>query len=294
MKRFTIPAALCLLAGLSIWTAPAKPQTGANARPRPKRLLAIGDQHRKDYQHEAVSHALATIERLGRESGAFITDIRTDTQALTKHPIAFAEKTVIATPNYRTLKDYDAVFFYTIGELDLTPQQKTDFLSFLKDDGKGFVGAHSANDTLFTWPEFGEMIGGYFDDHPWDVFDAPIVVEAPDFPAMKGFPARFTIRDEIYQVKNFSRDRVRVLAHLDTGKLQMNSRVHRTDRDFPVAWARDYGRGRVFYSTFGHSDESWDRKDVQVMYLEAIKWAMGLTPGNADPKAKAPVVSQKP
>jgi uncharacterized protein len=268
--------------------SPATPQT----RPAPKRLLAIGDQHRKDYQHDAVSHALATIERIGRESGAYTTDIRTDTQALTKHPIQFAEKTVLSKPNYRTLNDYDAVFFYTIGELELSAQQKADFLSFIRDDGKGFVGAHSANDTFFSWPEFGDMIGGYFDDHPWDVFDAPVIVEAPGFPAMKGFPPRFTIRDEIYQVKNFSRDKVRVLARLDADKLDLNNkRVHRKDRDFPVAWVRDYGKGRVFYSTFGHSDESWDRPDVQKMYLEAVKWAMGLTKGSA--ASTAPTGAQK-
>jgi uncharacterized protein len=283
MKPFTRRSMLAgAIGGLAIEKLAAQP------KPVPKRLLAIGDQHRKDYQHDAVSHALATVERLGRESGAYITDIRTDIQPLTKHQIPFAEKTVLSKPNYRTLNDYDAVFFYTIGELELTPQQKADFLSFINTDGKGFVGAHSANDTLFSWPEFGEMIGGYFDDHPWDVFDAPVIVEAPDFPAMKAFPPRFTIHDEIYQVKNFSRDKVRVLARLDAEKLNFNNnnRVHRKDHDFPVAWAREYGKGRVFYSTFGHSDESWDRPDVQKMYLEAIKWAMRLTKGSAVPAKK--------
>ena len=175
----------------------------------------------------------------------------------------------------------------------------------IRDDGKGFVGAHSANDTLFSWPEFGDMIGGYFDDHPWDVFDAPVVVEAPDFPAMKGFPLRFTIRDEIYQVKNFSREKVRVLARLDPDKLDLNNkRVHRKDRDFPVAWVRDYGKGRVFYSTFGHSDESWDRPDVQTMYREAVKWTMAspkvqprlaqlLEPQLAHKSGEPPLVSQE-
>ena len=51
--------------------------------------------------------------------------------------------------------------------------------------------------------------------------------------------------------------------------------VHRQDRDFAVAWAKMYGKGRVFYSTFGHTDESWDDPRVQTMYLEAIKWAIG-------------------
>lgn len=246
---------------------------------RKRKLLAIGDVHTKNYQHDAVSHALATIEQLGRRSGLYDTWIRTDTQLLTKHPIGFAEQSTIANANYKTLNDFDAVFFYTIGELEMTARQKADFLSFIAEDGKGFIGAHTANDTFFTWPEFGEMIGGYFDDHPWDVFDAPIVVEAPDFPAMKGFPPRFTFRDEIYQVKNFSRKNVRVLARLDADKLNLNNkRVHRTDRDFPVAWTRSYGKGRVFYSTFGHTDQAWDDTRMQTMWLEAVKWAMGLTP----------------
>src|SRR5262249_46086335 len=99
------------------------------------------------------------------------------------------------------------------------------------------------------------------------------------------FPRSFTIRDEIYQHKSFSRDKVRVLARLDLAKLDMNKPgIHRTDGDFPVAWAKTYGKGRVFYSTFGHTDESWDNPMVQKMYLEAIKWATGLTEADATPR----------
>ena len=61
-------------------------------------------------------------------------------------------------------------------------QQKADFLSFIHDDGKGFIGIHSATITFTKWPEYGEMIGGYFDEHPWGTFDAPIMVEDPAFP----------------------------------------------------------------------------------------------------------------
>ncbi len=257
---------------------------------RKRRILAIGDVHRKLYQHDAVSHALATIERLGYQSGLFDTYIRTDIQLITKHPIHFAEN--IAVPdakgnveNYKNLNDFDAIVFYGIGELELTAQQKADLLSFIRDDGKGFVGIHTAITAFYTWPEYGEMIGGYFDDHPWTIFDAPVIVEDPDFPAMKAFPKTFTARDEIYQVKNFSRSRVRVLARLDASKLDLkNPRVHRTDQDFPVAWARNYGKGRVFYSTFGHTLESWDDPRMQTMWLEAIKWAMGMTRADVTPR----------
>jgi len=75
-----------------------------------------------------------------------------------------------------------------------------------------------------------------------------------------------------------------VLAHLDASKLDLkNPRVHRTDGDFPVAWAKMYGKGRVFYSTLGHATESWDNPQLQKMYFEAIKWAMGLTDGETRP-----------
>jgi type 1 glutamine amidotransferase len=253
-------------------------------------VLAIGDVHRKVYQHDSVSHALATIEHLGRQSGLFDTYIRTDIQLITKHPIQFSE--TVAVPdadgrgsNYRTLNDFDAIVFYGIGELELTDQQKADMLSFIREDGKGFVGVHTAITSFFSWPEYGEMIGGYFDDHPWAIFNAPVIVEDQNFPAMRAFREAFTARDEIYQVKNFSRDRVRVLARLDASKLDLtNPRVHRKDNDFPVAWARNHGKGRVFYSTFGHTEESWDDPSMQTMWLEAIKWATGMTNADVTPR----------
>jgi type 1 glutamine amidotransferase len=101
------------------------------------------------------------------------------------------------------------------------------------------------------------------------------------------FPPAFTIMDEIYQVKNFSRDRVRVLMSLDANKLDLaNKNVRRTDRDFAVTWIRQYGKGRVFYSTFGHREDAWNRPDVQRMWLEAIRWGLGMTKVDATPRPK--------
>ncbi len=249
-----------------------------------RKILAIGDV-RTGYQHDSVSHALATIERLGRQTGLFETYIRTDTQLITKGPVYGTGK-YAAPPagtrqvNAKTLRDFDAIFFYGIGEGDLSPAQKADLLSFVHDDGKGFVGAHTAIDAFYSWPEYGEMIGGYFDDHPWGILDAPVIVEEPSFPAMSLFPKEFVIRDEIYVVRDkpYSREKVDVLASLDASKVDLHvSDLHRTDRDFPVAWVKQYGSGRVFYSTFGHPDSAWDDARVQHMYLEAIKWALRLT-----------------
>src|SRR5262249_2158158 len=128
----------------------------------------------------------------------------------------------------------DAVMFYTGGELEMSAEQKAALLSFVHDDGKGFVGVHSATITLTSWPDYGEMIGGYFDEHPWGTFDAPILVEDPNFPGMQGFAKSFVLKDEIYQIKDFSREKVRVLMRLDEGKLDLkNPRVHRKDLDLP-------------------------------------------------------------
>jgi|HubBroStandDraft_6_1064221.scaffolds.fasta_scaffold588983_2 type 1 glutamine amidotransferase len=244
------------------------PSTSGSNRTR-KKVLAWGDTMTA-YQHDSVSHALATIDRLGRESAAFDTYVRTDSQLITKH--AFAE----GVRNAKDLNFFDAIFFMGTGD-NLNDQQKQDLLSFIKEDGKGFVGAHTGDDAFFDWPEFAEMIGGWFDNHPWGQFDAPIIVEDPGFPAMRGFPMRFTLHDEIYEHKDFSREKVHVLARLDSTKLDYTRpNIHRTDHDFPVAWAKMYGKGRVFYCTFGHADETWDNPAVQKMYLEAMKWALRL------------------
>ena len=81
--------------------------------------------------------------------------------------------------------------------------------------------------------------------------------------------------DELYQIKDFSRDKIRVLAHLDASKLDLTQPlVHRKDGDFPAAWAKTYGKGRVFYSILGHEAEDWDNPVLQQMYFEAIRWAL--------------------
>jgi uncharacterized protein len=70
-----------------------------------------------------------------------------------------------------------------------------------------------------------------------------------------------------------------VLLSLDPSKLVYanNRNVHRDDHDFAVAWTKMYGKGRVFYSTLGHTEEAWDDPDIQKMYFEAVKWALGMT-----------------
>jgi uncharacterized protein len=98
---------------------------------------------------------------------------------------------------------------------------------------------------------------------------------------MQQFPSNFVLRDEIYQMKRYSREKLRVLMRLDASKLDLkNTKVHRKDEDFAVTWAKMYGKGRVYYTTLGHVEANWDKPEFQQMMTEAIKWAMGLE--NAD------------
>ena len=236
-----------------------------------KHILVIGQT--KGFEHDSVSDAMAAIYNLGKESGLWDTMLRTDTELITKKDLG---------RNTKTLDYYDAIVFAnTTSELDLDDSQKKDMMSFIKDEGKGFVGIHAAMDTNYKWPEYGEIIGGWFDQHPWSTFNAPIINESPDFPAVRHFPKAFVKYDEIYQAKEWSRDKVNVLLSLDPNKLNYdNPRVHRKDHDFAVAWAKSYGKGRVFYSTLGHTQESWSDPDIRKMYFEAIKWVLGMTEGS--------------
>ena len=239
-----------------------------------KHVLVISQT--KGFEHDSISAAMASVYNLGHDSGLWDTELRTDTELLTKKKLG---------NNAKNLDYFDLLIFAsTTGELDLDDSQKKDVLSFIHDDGKGFVGIHAALDTNYKWPEYGEMIGGWFDQHPWMTFQAPIVNEAPDFPAVRHFPHAFVKFDEIYQPKEWSRDKVNVLLSLDPTKLnyENNPRIHRMDHDFPVAWSKMYGKGRVFYSTLGHTEESWQDPDIRTMYFEAIKWTLGMTEGSTD------------
>jgi type 1 glutamine amidotransferase len=247
-----------------------------------KRLLIIADLSTgNQIAHMGVSHAVAVIEQLGRKSGAFVSFIRTDTDLITKGEVWGKFDYAKGGPKQsktRNLDYYDAVLFYTNGETNLSDAQKQDLLDFIAKDGKGFIGVHTATATAYGWPEFHAMIGGSFDNHPWNIADAKIIVERPDFPAMRKFKTGMTLNDEHYQMKMdrfFSRDKIDVLARIDPASVDMAApMVHRTDRDFPIAWIKSYGKGRVFYSGLGHTDAAWDDPRVQTLFAEGINWAI--------------------
>jgi type 1 glutamine amidotransferase len=272
---------LACAAAVMVASGGVAPLRGEPQTPR-KRVLAFGDTH-TGFTHDSISNALSVVNQLGRETGLWDTFIRTDSQWITKAPVPAPAR------NARTLDDFDAVFFFVSGEGDLSEAQKRDLVSFVREDGKGLVAAHSGNAAFYEWSEYGEMVGGYFDNHPWNVVEARVRVEAPDFPAMRHFPPTFTRTEEYYVLRPspYSRDIVRVLASIDPASVDLtNPNLRRTDNDFPVAMAREYGQGRTFWSTFGHTVDSWDDPAIRTMYAGALEWVLGLVDGDATPRSR--------
>jgi len=169
---------------------------------------------------------------------------------------------------------FAGVLLYTTGDLPLTPPQRTAFLAAI-EAGMGVVGVHSATDTFYSWPEYGALIGGYFDGHPWHE-KVRVRVENRSHPATRLLGANFDIVDEIYQFRApYDRARVSVLLSLDTESVDLaRPDVRRTDRDFALAWTREQGRGRVFYTALGHRPEVWSDPRFGAHLRGGIAWAL--------------------
>lgn len=265
-------------------------------RPGRKNVLAWAPIE-NGFQHNSISHAMCLMERLGYVSGLYDTYIHTDSQPITLHGLigSYGEHVM-----GRDLNNYDAIFCIGVREVYLTGRQRSDLLEFIRNGG-GFVGVHAAS-TMFLpwpafanqhveqaacgrtfepWPQFNEMLGGEFVEHPYGVIESPVIVDDPRFPATRFLPGRFNLRDEMYEFKDFSRKDMDVLLRLDTSALSLNKRgVSDRTKDWPLAWAKSHGKGRVFYCALGHSRETWDIPDIQRIYFEGLKWALRLE--NAD------------
>lgn len=236
-----------------------------NAQTRPKVLYLT---HTAGFVHDVLPHSEQVLRALGEKQGWEVVPTK-DLGLLTRASLA----------------DYAAVVFYTTGELAITDEQKQALLDYVRG-GRGFVGIHSATDTFYKWPEYGQMIGGYFDGHPWHELVA-VLVEDRTHPSTKHLDPTFTITDEIYQHRDWSREQSHVLMKLDPEKVDLTKKgVKRTDKDFALSWTRSYGSGRVFYTALGHRKEVWDDPRFQTHLIEGIRWSMGTKSSSATGAAK--------
>ena len=164
-----------------------------------------------------------------------------------------------------SLANYDVIFFaLTSGELAFSADQKAAIVSFVSG-GKGFLGVHSASDTLYEWADYGRLVGAYFKEHPW-TRQGTVVVEDMSHPATAGLGDRFALTEEFYTFRENPRQRVQVLLRLDPDSVGAAG-------DFPLAWAQPFGAGRAYYNALGHFPETWRDARFQRQLAGAVRWA---------------------
>ncbi len=239
-----LSAGVALLAGAGVPWAVA-------AGPEPARLLLVTVT--KGYRHESIPRLAERIERLGRDSGLFGVDS------------AGTDGELGAKTTADALKAYDGVVFNnTTGDLPLADREA--FLAWI-ESGKALVGIHAAADTFHGWPAFIKLLGAEFDYHR-EQAKVQVLIDDPKHPATEGLVAPIELFDEIYLYKNFDRARVHMLLSLDrhpnTGEPGF----------YPLAWTREQGKGRVFYTGPGHRDEVVQADWFGRHLLGGIRWAL--------------------
>jgi type 1 glutamine amidotransferase len=168
------------------------------------------------------------------------------------------------------LADVDAIVFAnTTGSLPIP-----DLAAVLEwiQDGHGFAGMHSASDTYHDAPAYLEMLGNEFLTHG-DQATVDAIVENPSHPASIPLGQRFRVFDEIYTFTKSNRGSVTMLLsldrHPDDGLPQAGQ-----PGDLPLAWAKSFGRGRVFYTALGHREDVWQNTRYQEHILGGIRWVL--------------------
>ena len=224
-----------------------------------RRLLYV--THSAGYKHEVLPYSHEVVQMLGADSGAFAATCTDDVSAVNWERFA---------------ADYDAVAFATTGELPMSEEDRGRLIDFVRRDGKAFVGIHNATDTFYQFAPYGEMVGGYFNGHPWHQ-EVGILVEDPDHPSTRHLPDSFRIHDEIYTHRNWSRQKTHVLLTLDLTSVDVGKGVDKiagAGGEVPMAWCHGFGEGRVFYTALGHGMPTWTDEHFHQHLLGGIRWAM--------------------
>jgi type 1 glutamine amidotransferase len=186
------------------------------------------------------------------------------------------------------LDQYDAIAFYTSGDLTepnkaktppMSPEGKKKLLRTIAA-GKGFVGFHAATDSFHSRGRRNQnqtkvdpyiaMIGGEFIVHG-DQQEAIIRAASPKFPGVNQFGKVRKLKEEWYCLKNFAKDLHVILIEDNEG---MKGDCYQRP-PFPATWVRKHRKGRVFYTSFGHRDDIWTNPLVQGIIAGGLAWAMG-------------------
>jgi putative membrane-bound dehydrogenase-like protein len=171
--------------------------------------------------------------------------------------VTYTEK--LSDLNASNLAKYDALIVYA-NTTRITPEAEKALLDYVAGGG-GFVPLHCASYCFLNSPEYIALVGAQFERHGMAEFDTKVV--DPDHPITKGLKP-FRTRDETYvHTKHNEKDR-----HV----LQVRAEG---DRDEPWTWVRTQGKGRVFYTAYGHDARTWGDPGFHDLVERGIRWASG-------------------
>lgn len=242
---------------------------------KPRKVLVWGHT----WTHQPNPYAEKALEILGRKTGAFQAVVSDNPRLLLGDRLPYFDALVMN--NIHEREPFLPEDFAQRTEEQKTAAQKFDdavkqsILDYVKS-GKGLVGIHAATAAFQNWPEYGEMLGGYYGGHIYQ--DVVIKVDEPQHPVNYCFRGKaWHINDEIYIFREpYSREKLHVLLSLDLD--QMTDPGKRSDKDYAVSWINRYGEGRVFYTTLGHAAETyWNPLFLQHI-LAGIQFAISDLP----------------
>ena len=177
---------------------------------------------------------------------------------LSKEGISFTYTDNPADLNTENLDKYDGLMIYANHE-QIAPEQETALLNFVAK-GRGFIPVHCASYCFQNSPTYIDLVGGQFKSHKTDTFTATIIKK--DHPITKTL-TEFEIWDETYVHDKIAKD-ITVLMERVEG-----------DHHEPWTWIKESGKGRVFYTAYGHDERTWSNPGFQQLMKEGILWAVG-------------------
>jgi type 1 glutamine amidotransferase len=248
------PVAAFVAAALVLGTSSPPPRPASTFPGGEARVLVF--TRTSGFRHDSIPDAIAALRRIGEEGG-FLVDA-------TEDPGAFRDENL---PAYRAV-----VFLLTTGDV-LDGEGQAALERFVRSGG-GWAGVHSASDTEYDWPFYGQLLGGYFAGHP-AVQPATVRVEDRAHPATAALPELWPRTDEWYNFRASPRSAVHVLATLDEGTYSGGS----MGSDHPIAWCHEVSGGRAIYTAGGHTRESYTESLFVAHLAGALAWAAGLEPG---------------
>ncbi len=225
--------------------------------------------------HESIPHGNLALQKMAEKTGAFQVDLADTYDVFTRENLA----------------QYDAIVLNnTTAMVFPEASQHNAFLDFVAG-GKGLVGIHAASDNFGRHPECRAMIGGEFGGHPWNAGgNWAFKLDDPDHILNEAFERKgFWHTDEIYQYKPETFEGytvLRLLVSLDMSKKEVSGLINDGPREVPVSWLRTMGDGRVFYTNFGHREDTFQNPMVMKHLLDGIQYALGDLAADATPTAQ--------